>query len=193
MDNLTENEVINPDKPNDVARYISKIHIPNKNRIECLNALRKMNIHHANLFPDPGGASQFCNDWLSRVIEAERQDAQAAHRAKEKELQKKFDPVAIAKLPKDIEGQIVETLRGTLVGKALVKGEVLRDWAPKIKALYEREAGTDWPNHPSSMALLKISLRRFLLSNSGDKEMAEICARRLISLFRERWPLEYQQ
>lgn len=34
LNELVENEVINPDDPMDVARYISKIHIPNENRIE---------------------------------------------------------------------------------------------------------------------------------------------------------------
>lgn len=190
LNDLTENKIINPDEPNDVAKYISKIHIPNQRRFECLNSLRKMNIHPANLFPDAGGASRYSNDWLSRQIEAERLDAEAAKRAEEKERQKKFDPIAIAKLPRDVDGQIVEILRGTLLGKSLVKVNVLRTWAPKIRSIYEGEASRDWPNHPSSIAQLKIAFRRFFLSNSVDKEMAEICARRLISLFRERWVTE---
>lgn len=187
INNLTDSELIDPDDPNSVSKYVCKIHIPNKNRIECLAALRKMNIHHGTLFPDAGGASHFCNDWLSRIIEAERQDALAALRAKEKERQKKFDSTTIARLPTSIEGQIVELLRSTLTGDALVKIKTLRQWAPQLRALYEREASTDWPDHPSSMAQLKISFRRFFLSNGVDKEMAEICARRLINLFRERW------
>lgn len=187
LNNLIDSELINPDDPASVAQYISKIHIPNENRAECLNALRKMNIHHGNLFPDPGGASQYCNDWLSRIIEAERADERAAKRAAEKERQKKFDPVAIASAAGEIEEKIVTVLRETLTGDFRVKVDVLRQWAPKMKALYEKEAGADWPEHPSKMAHLKVAFRRFLLSNSVNKEMAEISARRLISLFREEW------
>lgn len=190
LNNLADNEVIDPDNPNDVAKYISKMHIPNSGRVECLASLRKMNIHHANLFPDAGGASRFCNDWLSRIIESEMADAAAAKRALEKETQKKFDPTAIAKLPIDIEKQIVEILKNTLVGDNAISSENRKDWAPKIRSIYEREAGSDWPNHPSSTARLKVSFRKFFLSNSIDKQMAETCSRRLIGLFRERWMIE---
>lgn len=185
LNNLIDSELVNPDDPASVAQYISKIHIPNEGRAECLNALRKMNIHHGNLFPDPGGASQYCNDWLSRIIETEKADERAARRAAEKERQKKFDAVAIANTASGIEEKIVTVLRETLTGDAHVKVDVLRQWAPKIKALYEKEAGVDWPERPTIMAHLKVVFRRFLLSNSVNKEMAEISARRLISLFRE--------
>lgn len=187
LNNLADNELINPDNPNDVAKYISKVHIPNENRMECLGTLRKMNIHHANLFPDPGGASRYCNDWLERIVEAERLDALEAQRAKSKEQNKKFDPVEIAQQPGDVEEQIVTVLRSVLTGQSLVKVAVLREWAPKIKSLYAREATTDWPDHPSAMAQLKVSFRRFFLANSVDKEMAEICARRLVGFYREKW------
>ncbi len=186
LNNLADNEVINPDDPNDVAKYISKVHIPNENRTECLGSLRKMNIHHANLFPDPGGASRFCNDWLGRIIEAERIDSLEAQRAETKVQQKKFDPIEIAQQVGDVEEQLVTVLRNVLTGNSLVKVSILRDWAPKLKALYAREASIDWPDHPSAMAQLKVSFRRFFLSNSVDKEMAEICARRLISFYREK-------
>ncbi len=187
LNNLIESELVNPDDPRSVSQYISKIHIPNERRAECLNALRKMNIHHGNLFPDPGGASQYCNDWLSRVIESEKEDEQAAKRAAEKERQKKFDALAIANTTSGIEEKIVTVLRETLTGSAHVKVDRLRQWAPKIKVLYEKETGVDWPERPSMIAHLKVAFRRFLLSNSVNKEMAEISARRLVSLFREEW------
>lgn len=187
LNNLIDSELIEPDNPASVAQYVSKIHIPNKGRLECLNALRKMNIHYGSLFPDPSGASLYCNDWLSRVIEAEKADELAAKRASEKERQKKFDAVAIAKTEVGTEDKIIAVLRETLTGSAHVKVDLLRQWAPKITALYEREAGVDWPERTSLMAHLKVAFRRFLLSNSVNKEMAEISARRLISLFREEW------
>jgi hypothetical protein len=146
-----------------------------------------MNIHHANLFPDPGGASQFCNDWLIRIIEAERIDAEEAQRAAEKTRLKKYDPAEIARQPGEEREQIVTLLRGVLTGRSLIRVATLREWAPKISSLYYQEATQDWPNHPSSMAALKVAFRRFFLSNGIDKEMAEICARRMIGFYREKW------
>ena len=56
---------IDMDDPAKVSEYICKIHIPYKSeeRIECMRALRMMNLHHGTLFPDPIGASRYCNDW----------------------------------------------------------------------------------------------------------------------------------
>lgn len=58
---LGDNAGVNMDDPDDVAYYICKIHIPNTNKIECMRHLRMMNIHHASLFPDLMGSSQYCN------------------------------------------------------------------------------------------------------------------------------------
>ncbi|XNT05302.1 FRG domain-containing protein [Vibrio splendidus] len=50
----------------EVAKYICRIHIPNEpdTRQACLKKLRKMNIHHASLFPDLIGASGYCNNLI---------------------------------------------------------------------------------------------------------------------------------
>ncbi|RKX42294.1 MAG: hypothetical protein DRP64_10095 [Verrucomicrobia bacterium] len=44
-----------------LARYICKIYIKNEEREGCLRHLRRMNVHHASLFPDLIGASEYCN------------------------------------------------------------------------------------------------------------------------------------
>lgn len=44
-----------------IANSIMKIHIPNKERVECLRSLHRMNIHHASLFPDLIGSSAYTN------------------------------------------------------------------------------------------------------------------------------------
>lgn len=40
---------------------VMKIHVPNDDRIGCLRMLRRMNIHHASLFPDLIGSSNYSN------------------------------------------------------------------------------------------------------------------------------------
>lgn len=48
-------------KDNSGQWILVKIHVPNKDREECLKALNRMNINHLTLFPDLYGASKYCN------------------------------------------------------------------------------------------------------------------------------------
>lgn len=59
------------DEPAIIAKYICKIYIRNEEQPECLIHLRRMNVHHASLFPDVIGAADYCN-----VLMAERQRIQ---------------------------------------------------------------------------------------------------------------------
>lgn len=184
---LAINEVIDQSQPMDVARFVSKIHIPNEHRVECLNTLRKMNIHHANLFPDPGGASKYCNDWLARVIDEERRDVAESLAAKKAEEEKKVDPVAIAAENRPTNELIAKILRKTLPDEAAYPPDLLMNWTGKIETIYSINADTDWPKRPQSQVRLKIEFRRFFMSNGLEKEMAEICARRMIGFFMAKW------
>lgn len=58
---------IDINEPNEVKEYIFKINISIKDddRSECMRALRRMNIHHATLFPDLMGSSLYCNELFS--------------------------------------------------------------------------------------------------------------------------------
>ena len=44
------------EQPDILARYVCKIYIRNEERDACLRHLRRMNVHHASLFPDLLGA-----------------------------------------------------------------------------------------------------------------------------------------
>lgn len=49
------------EQANIIAKYICKIYIKNEDREGCMRHLRRMNVHHASLFPDLIGASEYCN------------------------------------------------------------------------------------------------------------------------------------
>jgi hypothetical protein len=53
-----------------IARYICKIYIKNEDREGCMRHLKRMNVHHASLFPDLIGASEYCN----LLVAEERRD-----------------------------------------------------------------------------------------------------------------------
>ncbi|AWH36917.1 hypothetical protein C1929_09195 [Stenotrophomonas sp. ZAC14D1_NAIMI4_6] len=63
-----------------LARYICKIYILNEGRDACLRHLRRMNVHHASLFPDLIGASDYCN-----ITTAEAEEEASLARAVERE------------------------------------------------------------------------------------------------------------
>lgn len=50
-----------------LAKYICKIYIKNEQQQECLKHLRRMNVHHASLFPDLLGAADYCNVFISEM------------------------------------------------------------------------------------------------------------------------------
>jgi len=69
------------EQPEILARYICKIYIRNEERDACMRHLRRMNVHHASLFPDLLGASDYCNILTAeaeQVAEIARQAAKAA-------------------------------------------------------------------------------------------------------------------
>ena len=199
LNELAENEVIDPSQPMDVARFVSKIHIPNEHRVECLNTLRKMNIHHANLFPDPGGASKYCNDWLARVIDEERRGEEAARalerqRTHEREQQEQVEQQETATADTLLiadrvisAGAITNLMQKTLGFDGQFSPNALAPLSPKIITLYERTAETDWPDRDASRLRLKLEFRKFLMSNGVNKSVAEIGALRLVELFEASW------
>jgi hypothetical protein len=66
-----------------LARYICKIYIPNEDRVNCLRHLRMMNVHHASLFPDLIGASEFCNIMVAEEAVQLREAEISRHRQEE--------------------------------------------------------------------------------------------------------------
>lgn len=69
------------EQPGILAKYICKVYIKNEEQQECLKHLRRMNVHHASLFPDLIGAADYCNIFMA---ELEREKALQ---------QRKVDPV----------------------------------------------------------------------------------------------------
>jgi len=197
---LAESDLIDPSKPMDVAHFVSKIHIPNQHRVDCLNTLRKMNIHHANLFPDPGGASKYCNDWLARVVEEERVGEVKAKALEQRQLQEQIEEqeqqqeVAPAKPDPHLISDgvispdvVTDMLESMLTDRDDYPSDLMAGWAQKIISLYERAAGTDWPERETARAGLKLELRKFFMSNSVNKSVADASALQLLDLFEANW------
>jgi hypothetical protein len=163
IDSVIDSGSVSPDNAGEIARYIFKVHIPNQGRRECLSMLRRMNIHHANLFPDPSGASFYSNDWLRREIVEEKRI-----KAAQAELASKPKAV-VPQLPEegrpDIlgeRGNIANILTLLLVQQDEITPLTINEWASKIGTVYEETAALDWPAHQSTYNQVRIRLKRLL-------------------------------
>lgn len=188
IETMGKDEVNDAQLARDLARYICKIHIPNVDRVGCLNMLRKMNIHHASLFPDPGGASQYCNDWLTRSIVEKRREDEARQKVKEETARARrettivADATLMASEAAAIAGLLNATFEGLNIGP-----ERVSDWAEKIGERYQQVAAVDWPKRPSSTAKLKIELQRLLYALEVPRELVETGVAELIELLSRRY------
>jgi len=184
---------------NDIARklapYICKIHIPNERRLECLAMLRKMNIHHGSLFPDPFGAAQYCNDWLLRKIKEdddERKFAESAKIAAEAEAKasrsaeraenavKEAELASEAAVGTTLEEQVTHaiSLQAGFIGADIDAVE----WAKKIIQNYAKLESVDWVRKESTRANVKKGLSR-QLTLLGAGNLASRLAEQLVEIF----------
>ncbi|WP_336801284.1 FRG domain-containing protein [Kaistia sp. MMO-174] len=182
---LSEAGAINPDDPRELSKFICKIHIPNTERPACLGMLRKMNIHHANLFPDPGGASSYCNDWLNRAVAEERQLQAARKLARAKAETQASREVGVPSHGAGAEQAIADLLGqlGDLDRTGIIDVETT---AARIQERYQIVAGIDWWAHPTGRARLKVDLKRLLASIDWPESSRDILAERLVEIYAER-------
>jgi len=184
---------------NDIAQklapYICKIHIPNIRRVECLAMLRKMNIHHGSLFPDPFGAAQYCNDWLLRKIredEDERKsainerltveaEAKAALRAERAEaVDKEAEIRSHAAVGSTLEEQVRHAIAQQV---AVIDNDIdAALWAKNIIQNYAKLETVDWVRKETTRANVKRGLSR-QLGLLGAGSLANKLAEHLLSIF----------
>lgn len=188
IETIGDDEVNDAALARDLARYICKIHIPNTDRLGCLNMLRKMNIHQASLFPDPGGASQYCNDWLRRSISEQKREDNERQKANEQTARTRRETriVAEAALVSD-DTAAISGLLGATFQDLSIAAEQIADWADKIAERYQQVAAVDWPKRPSATAKLKLELQRLLNALEVPRELVETIGAELIALLAKRY------
>lgn len=185
INSLTDIGTIDPDKPNELARYIGKVHIPNDDREGCLHMMQQMNIHHANLFPDPSGASDYCNSWLARLVEEHRLEKAREAEKERLEKEKPFDLKAHAAKKEDNTDLLVELFVQSL-GDDFDKARI-EQFAQKIDQKYSEEAATDWAKRETVTARIKIAFRRLLSSLGFPEEQVAEMAASLIEFYKHQF------
>lgn len=162
----------------DLAEYMFKLHIPNTvlDRKACLEALRQMNIHNGNLFPDPGGASQFCNDWLDRLLADEKDEE--AQEQKAVEAKQLSDAISKASGP-DMLGNI-EGLLIAFQDASSVAFEDVAEAASEIKTAADAAMTIDWQYSDSKMGRVRLAIGR-ALKNMSLPDYGTVEAKSLIA------------
>jgi hypothetical protein len=171
--------VTDPDNATDIANYICKIHVPNERRLACLSMLRKMNIHHGNLFPDATGASRFCNDWLDRIVLERRREEEAKRKLAETE--KKRTPV----IHEEVEMpsarlNIGEVLENLIVHDDRIAPAKLEDWATRINAKYSEIQSLDWPKHTGTRSNMRVEMKRLLSALGFPRDRRDVAVDKIV-------------
>ena len=180
---LTDSRV-DVDDPNELGKYICKIHIPNDSdsRIECLRHLRRMNIHHASLFPDLIGSSKYCNELARDFAAARRTSGDEPGVVSKPET----DYWARHKLPLDDKGlqPLVDALLVSNEAKS-AKPDDLLVVARMTVEFVNTQAGVDWYKRESEKARLRTIIRRRLGKLQFDENSIDAAAAAIVELAAE--------
>ncbi len=69
LTSISENE-----EAGELAKYICKVYIKNIEQKNCVKFLRRMNVHHASLFPDLLGAAEYSNILISEFAQQQAEN-----------------------------------------------------------------------------------------------------------------------
>lgn len=181
---LSETQTINMDDPQEVGRFIFKIHIPNDERRECLNMLRKMNIHHGSLFPDPIGASLYCNEWVGgRADEPEIGIVpEAPKRSSPKPKPRPATTPRLSEIPPAASASMTTSL-AHILRSAGVEAKQASTLAAALAAKFNASAPIDWTGRAFGSASVNVETKRVLRMNGIPSESVDSLARLIFEYF----------
>lgn len=160
-----------------LGKYICKIYIRNEDREGCLRSLRRMNVHHASLFPDLLGASDYCN----LLMEEEHRQQAINDAAKELRLVDEISVVDELKIelikaekPVDV-GQterIAMVLREPAESSQVEPGRIQLIAQQMLKEL-DKYMVVDWESRDTIQAKLRNVSRIILRKNNYPSQVRE--------------------
>ncbi len=143
-----------------IAKYICKIYVKNEDREGCMRQLRRMNVHHASLFPDLIGASEYCNLVVAeerRVYELE----QSAERfEKDKQVAEKIaiDEPSHVYVTSNDDAAIIATLLDSR-GESQVEPGRIQLIAEKLAKDITEMKTVDWEKRDTIQSKMRSNMR----------------------------------
>lgn len=151
------------EEPAILAQYICKIFIKNEQQKECLKFLRRMNVHHASLFPDLIGAADYSNV-LIEEWEQNRKD--------KKSNILKPEPIIVSPQSIDVElnvsnptikqeaiNSIYELLEKSLDDNSDLESNVLNRMASEVSKIVNSYKGVDFVARQDLISTLQAKVR----------------------------------
>lgn len=178
------------EQPGILARYICKIYIRNEERDACLRHLRRMNVHHASLFPDLLGASEYCN-----VITTEAEMASAVQqRGKHHELTitesvTAMDQVGEEVVPLAMTAATLTSIEDVLrqpVGIEQVESGRIALMAEELASSIAKNKVVDWETRDAVQARLRNVVRVVLRKYGYPQALREQVAEQVLVLAKSR-------
>lgn len=167
-----------------LARYICKIYIRNEERDACLRHLRRMNVHHASLFPDLLGASEYCN-----IITTEAQlEVEVQHQARSTHAS---EPTPVTELPAEaIElfvahagaAQSIEDVLRAPTGAEQVEPGRIPLIAQELASSIAKNKVVDWETRDAVQARLRNVVRVVLRKYGYPQTLREQVTERVLEL-----------
>ncbi|MEZ5646647.1 MAG: FRG domain-containing protein [Burkholderiaceae bacterium] len=175
------------EQPEILARYICKIYIKNEERDACVRHLRRMNVHHASLFPDLIGASDYCNILAAEAEQADeiaRQAAKAAASAPppaaEPQAPAVEAPVAVADAMQSIE----DVLRAPPEAQQVEPGRIPLI-AQELAKVIASSKVVDWDKRDAVQAQMRTAIRVLLRKYSYPLNVREAVAEQVLALAKQ--------
>ena len=185
-------------QPGILAGYICKVYIRNDDRDGCLRYLRRMNVHHASLFPDLLGAADYCNilaeeEAKERLIQKLQTPAQPTVTQPTVETPPTPKPVVEATLAPNQKTNLsafspnlkFEEILGAPPEAAEVEPGRARAMTLELLNAFAGEKAVDWKDRETVQARLrvvaKVTLRKFGYPSSIRDQVAEQLVAHLIA------------
>ncbi|MCZ8013664.1 MAG: FRG domain-containing protein [Gemmatimonas sp.] len=152
------------EQPEILARYICKIYIRNEERDACVRHLRRMNVHHASLFPDLIGASEYCNI-LTAEAEQSAEIARYAAKAAASAATLTTEPVEPAtesqSTTTDVTNSIEDVLRAPTEAQQVEPGRIPLI-AQELAKIITINKVVDWEKREAVQAQMRTAMRVLL-------------------------------
>ena len=183
-----DNDLINANEEieaNIVAKYICKIYIKNEDQTNCLKHLRRMNVHHASLFPDLIGAADYCNTLITEQ-ELDRLLSLTKVEVEEKDIEpKEQDSIDKEEIEVEDITSIVDILTLSDKSKEVEPGRI-QLIAEELSKDLQKNKLVDWEQRESLQARLRNKTRVLLRKYGYPQKLRDEVVDKIIEFEKNR-------
>lgn len=187
---VLETETVSPSRAEDeaeiLASYICKIYIKNEGRDDCVRHLRRMNVHHASLFPDLIGASDYCNILTAeaeQAAEIARQAAKAAVSAATPTPEPAGPAAEAQPAATDTTKSIEDVLRAPAEAQQVEPGRIPLI-AQELAKVIAGSKVVDWDKREAVQAQMRTAIRVLLRKYGYPPNVRETVVEQVLALAR---------